>query len=250
MNIINSYEYTENNKPQYKVKCIICGATAVVSADELKSPCKCINTEKNDIIGNTYNNLFVYDVKSENMKIKCKCICQLCGQVTEVFKGNLLSGHTKSCGCLKERDLSGQVFGNLHLKTKTKKNGRTYYLCLCGVCGKTFLKREDSVLSATSCGCDRQKATIIAMHEKGFVDGTQPAKIKLDKLPSKSNKSGIVGVNWDKSRGKWQASLRFKGKKYNLGRFDNLQDAIDARKIAEKEIFGNFIEWYENKGKG
>lgn len=165
MNIINSYEYTENNKPQYKVKCIICGATAVVSADELKSPCKCINTEKNDIIGNTYNNLFVYDVKSENMKIKCKCICQLCGQVTEVLKGNLLSGHTKSCGCLKERDLSGQVFGNLHVKTKTKKNGRTYYLCLCGVCGKTFLKREDSVLSATSCGCDRQEATIIAMHE-------------------------------------------------------------------------------------
>jgi hypothetical protein len=75
--------------------------------------------------------------------------------------------------------------------------------------------------------------------------------VKLDKTPGKANKSGVVGVNWDKSRGKWQASIRFQGHKYNLGRFDFIQDAIDARKEAEKQIFGGFIKWYElNKKRG
>ena len=80
-----------------------------------------------------------------------------------------------------------------------------------------------------------------------FVAGTQPCKIQIDPTPTKANKSGVVGVNWDKSRRKWQASIRFRGHKYNLGRFKNIQDAIDARKAAEREIFGNFIEWYENE---
>jgi hypothetical protein len=52
-------------------------------------------------------------------------------------------------------------------------------------------------------------------------------------------------VCWDKSRGKWKADIRFRGKKYNLGRFDDINDAIEARKEAEKQLFGNFLEWYE-----
>lgn len=78
-------------------------------------------------------------------------------------------------------------------------------------------------------------------------DGTQPSRIALDKMPSIANKSGVVGVNWDKSRGKWMAGIRFKGHKYNLGRFDNIQDAIDARKEAEQRLFGDFLEWYNNR---
>lgn len=38
----------------------------------------------------------------------------------------------------------------------------------------------------------------------------------------------------------------FRKKKYNLGRFDNIEDAITARKKAENEIFGSFLGWYEN----
>ena len=92
-----------------------------------------------------------------------------------------------------------------------------------------------------------QKARKKALKEsETFVNGTQIAKISMDQKPGKANKSGVVGVNWDKSRGKWQASIRFKGYKYNLGRFDDIQDAIDARKEAGKNIFGNFLIWYEN----
>ena len=45
------------------------------------------------------------------------------------------------------------------------------------------------------------------------------------KLPC-SNSSGYKGVSWDKSRNKWMASIKINGKSKNLGRFENLDDAI------------------------
>lgn len=52
-----------------------------------------------------------------------------------------------------------------------------------------------------------------------------------------NNRSGHAGVCWDKSRGKWVAEIRckIKGRK-RLGRFDELGDAVAARKAAEVEF--------------
>ena len=59
----------------------------------------------------------------------------------------------------------------------------------------------------------------------------------------KSNKSGYIGVNWHKSAKKWQARANDKnGKRIDLGRYDNIEDAISVRKKYEKE-FG----YYENR---
>lgn len=49
----------------------------------------------------------------------------------------------------------------------------------------------------------------------------------------KNNTSGITGVVWNKERKKWQAQIAPNGKMITLGRFENLEDAIDARKKAE-----------------
>ena len=73
-----------------------------------------------------------------------------------------------------------------------------------------------------------------------FVSGTQISK--LISKPTKANKNGVVGVNWDKSRGKWMVSIRFKGRKYYLGRFSDFEDTCKARKTAEEEIFGDFLK--------
>ena len=43
----------------------------------------------------------------------------------------------------------------------------------------------------------------------------------------------------------WTAEIMFKRKNYRLGRYEKKEDAIATRKIAEQEIFGNFLEWYE-----
>lgn len=184
-------------------------------------------------------------------KGKWKCECE-CGNFTEVFTENLKSMHTTSCGCKKGTGIIGKEFGRLKV---VEKIGKENYLCECK-CGQKEIRSYDSLMSGSKnqmCKKCGKKAREKALKEsETFVDGTQIAKISINKKPGKANKSGVVGVNWDKSRGKWQASIRFKGYKYNLGRFDDIQDAIDARKEAEKNIFGNFLIWYENvykKGK-
>jgi HNH endonuclease len=44
--------------------------------------------------------------------------------------------------------------------------------------------------------------------------------------------SGIVGVTWDRHRGKWVAQLTISGKHYNLGRFATKDEALRARSAA------------------
>lgn len=72
----------------------------------------------------------------------------------------------------------------------------------------------------------------------------------LEKLTSKiyeNNKSGVKGVCWDKQHQKWKAQIRFKNHNYNIGIYSNIEDAIDARKNAEKELFEPILEKYKYK---
>lgn len=59
-----------------------------------------------------------------------------------------------------------------------------------------------------------------------------------------NNTSGTSGVTWHKQIKKWLVRIQVGGKRINLGTFDNLDDAIKARKTAEEKYFG---EWsYDN----
>jgi len=49
----------------------------------------------------------------------------------------------------------------------------------------------------------------------------------------KSNTSGVTGVYWTKSMGKWLARISVNNKKINLGYYVDKVDAINARKLAE-----------------
>lgn len=48
-----------------------------------------------------------------------------------------------------------------------------------------------------------------------------------------TNKSGVVGVSWDRSAGKWASRIYISGKAKHLGYFENFEDAAAARKEAE-----------------
>jgi hypothetical protein len=48
----------------------------------------------------------------------------------------------------------------------------------------------------------------------------------------KTNSSGVSGVNWSKSKGKWRARIH-DGKELHLGYFDDFDSAVAARKAAE-----------------
>ncbi|MEZ9898199.1 HNH endonuclease [Vibrio breoganii] len=57
---------------------------------------------------------------------------------------------------------------------------------------------------------------------------------QMNRKVSKNNKTGFTGV--DISKGKYRARIYKSGKDYSLGVFDNITDALLARKAAESEL--------------
>jgi len=66
----------------------------------------------------------------------------------------------------------------------------------------------------------------------------------LQRKIRRDNTSGMTGVRQNNS-GKWRATTGFKGKRYNLGAFDTLELAQQARRNAEKELFEPILKKYE-----
>nr|WP_263441032.1 HNH endonuclease [Klebsiella michiganensis] len=54
------------------------------------------------------------------------------------------------------------------------------------------------------------------------------------------NSSGIPGVYWVSTRLKWAAQISVDGRTVSLGRFDEIADAINARRKAEDLYYGEF----------
>lgn len=61
---------------------------------------------------------------------------------------------------------------------------------------------------------------------------------------ARNNTSGVTGVSFDKTRGKWRAEIKVEKKLIHLGRFETIDGAIAARKAAEVK-YG----FHENHGK-
>lgn len=92
-----------------------------------------------------------------------ECLCE-CGNIVIVTSGSLLSGNTKSCGCLKRqlvgkrnfKDLTGKIFERLVAQEHRgfNKKGGALWQCLCE-CGNTAIVASSNLLSGhtKSCGC-------------------------------------------------------------------------------------------------
>lgn len=64
------------------------------------------------------------------------------------------------------------------------------------------------------------------------------SKQNKENTPIRSNNtSGHKGVHWDKSRQKWMAFVVHNQKFLNLGRFDDVNDAVTAAKQARDALF-------------
>jgi hypothetical protein len=57
-----------------------------------------------------------------------------------------------------------------------------------------------------------------------------------------SNTSGFKGVYWNTQVGKWNASIRVKGKRKFIGHFASVEDAARAYRSAAVHHFGEFAE--------
>jgi len=115
---------------------------------------------KVDITGQRFGRLVAIEPTEKryhgNIVWKCQCDC---GKVYETFAGTLIRGHTKSCGCLWPKDLSGQRFGRLVVIEPTEKRLREciVWKCQCD-CGNTHEASGDGLIQGNikSCGCSRK----------------------------------------------------------------------------------------------
>lgn len=64
---------------------------------------------------------------------------------------------------------------------------------------------------------------------------------------SKNNTSGHSGVSWMNKMKKYRAYIMIDRKQIHLGSFENIEDAIDARKKAEIKYFNEFSRLYGNE---
>ena len=65
-----------------------------------------------------------------------------------------------------------------------------------------------------------------------------------DPIGGKKNKHGHVGINFDKKLKKYRSEINFKRKKYFLGYFEDVNEAIEERKEADRHVKnGDFEEW-------
>lgn len=160
---------------------------------------------------------------------------------------------------MKIPDLVGTVYKGFEILDYKRENGRSLVLVKCPLCGKEVWKHKDKIdRGMRSCGCYSEKfheerridlsgKKVSKISEKYLIDGTSVLRL-TGKIPS-NNTSGVKGVCYNKRSKKWIAQIVFKGHSYFLGGYEKKEDAIKARKTAEKEKFGNFLEWYEKEYK-
>ena len=117
------------------------------------------------MIGRKYNKLSVIKdsgKRSVNGAVLWECLCD-CGNITYANSSNLKRGHTKSCGCDKEkyveslkRDIISSKFGSLTVIKELDRNlyNRRTYLCVCD-CGNEVIIDGSSLTTGhtLSCGC-------------------------------------------------------------------------------------------------
>lgn len=207
-------------------------------------------SNKSNLKGQRFGKLTVLEETNKRTKkqlviYKCRCDC---GNIVEVDTNHLTTGHTKSCGCLNHayKDLTGKTFGKLKvISFNGRYNNYTWWNCRCD-CGNDAIVSSASLQNGTtkSYGCLNTQIRSESIKDRfGLIDGTSLANISEKRKINKNNSSGHKGVHYDKQRKKWVAQITFQRKNHNLGRFNTLEEAVEARKKAEELYF----EPYRNK---
>lgn len=185
--------------------------------------------------------------------VLCRCKC---GTEREFDIYSLLSGHAKSCGCLKREklvlgrktdDLKDQRFGQLTvLEQQGTKNRSALWRCICD-CGNTVDVTARDLVSGntTSCGCaliDHTKSLKQYNEQHHTVDGIFVPL--LQQKIQRNNKTGIKGVSIHRTKNgvKYKANITINGKRIYLGLFPTIEAAAEARKKAEEKFHIPYIE--------
>lgn len=244
---------------QYACRCD-CGQIIYANGKQLKRGTKkgcpdCVRSSCSrdvNLVGLQYGELTVLErwKTREDGRAQWRCLCS-CGNETIVTTAELNRGKVKTCRQGKHKphahnyeDLIGQRFGWLTVEApygEKYADGRSRWICRCK-CGTECIQFTYELKGgkAKSCGCYSSEVLGPRLHTYlHTVNGTMIETLTGQKR--RNNTSGYTGVA---AKGKrWRASITFQRKQYNLGVYDDIQDAAKAWERAH-EMRLRFVEWY------
>ena len=241
-----------------------------------------IPIKNEDLSGRTFGRLTVIkevtkpiDTKKMGRYWICECDC---GETKIVNTSDLNYGTVSSCGCLISNRKRSAYHKNTYIEKEShvevfdeiggafcvdletyhvlKNLNRYWYV---RVVKHKNGRIEKYVVSKIDSKCVSLH-TYIMNPEYGYIvdhidgDGTNN-KIEnlrvvsifqnnMNKGTAKNNTSGYKGVCWNKEKQKWQSRIQIDKKQLFLGCFDDIQEAVEARKDAEIKYYGEYSRQY------
>ena len=231
-----------------------------------------------DLTGQRFGRLTVieraedYILSSGRKLIQWLCKCD-CGNEVIVYGNGLKNKSTKSCGCLNREliiqrnkkyniyDLSGEYGIGYTLKGeefwfdledydkikdycwRIDKDGFVI-ASIVGASGKSIYLHR--LLFPDSIYVDHKEHNRFDNRKEKLREVT-PSQNGMNKSIRLNNTSGVSGVHFDKRINKWIARIQIEGKRITLGRFNNFDEAVRARKQAEEKHYGEYS--YDNSMK-
>lgn len=203
----------------------------------------------------------------------CKCSCGT-SDPTIVLQDSLRNGRTLSCGCLtrenvgkahkkyNEFDLSGDYGIGYTLKNEPfwfdkedydKIKNYTWHYDTGGYVVTTSYNPKKHKISLHRLVMNASDIDIVdhikhLPRQEHKIDNrksnlrfvTQQQNI-LNSCTQRNNTSGYTGVIYIKGIKKWQARIDINGKRKSLGCYYDINDAIEARKLAEIKYFKEYL---------
>lgn len=220
---------------------------------------------KRDLVNQIFGRLKVVS-KATPIGYRARWHCQCsCGKTKDVLEQNLLNGHVKSCGCLLSQASQTRMAkynNSINRENHGETNSRLYRIWA-GMKARCYGKTSSSYPQYGLRGikvCDDWKSSYISFKKwslnNGYSDSLTLDRInangdycpnncrwvsmsvqEFNKRTTSRNTSGCVGVSFNSRQNKWVSYINKNHKQYFLGSFANKEDAINARKIAEEELF-------------
>lgn len=224
-----------------------------------------------DLTGNKYGKLTVIkrveNTNSGKPRWLCNCDCKS-GKETIVPSANLKNGTSTSCGCNRKginKKFNRYYFDGDFIKG-VLNDGYEFLVDLSSyelIKEYSWHKHQDGYLRTCVGKYENGKNHYFLMHK--LILGDVNNDFEVDHINGKpndnrlnnlrviqhsnnmkncklyhTNSSGHKGVYCSKSGSKWKACIGLNGEQIHIGTFVNKQDAIDARKKFEKDLYKEF----------